>query len=119
MLIMGNANNEWRAMSDSAIIGTIGDFIKHKRLQENKSQAQLAKEAGLNRWTLGQIENGESINLTSLIQLLRILDLLHLLEVFMVEESIGPIEYARMQEKKRKRARKKDSETNINEDLGW
>lgn len=120
MLIMGNTNSNWIAMSDGAIIGTIGEFIKHKRLQENKSQAQLAKEAGLNRWTLGQIENGESITMTSLIQLLRVLDLLHLLDVFTIEESISPIEYARRQEKKRQRAgKKKNTETDTNEDLGW
>lgn len=119
MSIMGNTNNNWIGMSDSAIIGAIGGFIKHKRLQENKSQAQLAKEAGLNRWTLGQIENGESITLSSLIQLLRVLDLLHLLDAFTIDESISPIAYARMQEKKRQRASKKKTETGTNEDLGW
>lgn len=119
MLIMGNTNNNWIAMSDGAIIGTIGGFIKHKRLQENKSQVQLAKEAGLNRWTLGQIENGESISLSSLMQLLRVLDLLHLLDVFTIEESISPIEYARIQEKKRQRASKTNTQTDTNEDLGW
>lgn len=116
---MGKANNNWTAMSDSAIIGNIGEFIKHKRLQENKSQAQLAHEAGLNRWTLGQIERGESITLTSLIQVLRVLNLLHLLEMFTIEESISPIEYARIKEKKRQRASKKDKKTGLNNDLGW
>jgi transcriptional regulator with XRE-family HTH domain len=119
MLIMGNTNSEWVAMSDGAIINTIGKFIKHKRLQENKTQAQLAKEAGLNRWTLGQIERGESITLASLIQVLRVLNLLHLLDVFTIEENISPIEYARLKEKKRRRARNKNTETNLTENLGW
>lgn len=116
---MGNTNNDLAGMSDGAIINALGEFIKRKRLRENKTQAQLAKEAGLNRWTLGQIERGESITLASLIQVLRVLNLLHLLAVFTVEESISPIEYARLKEKKRKRARNKNTETNLTEDLGW
>lgn len=107
-------------MSDSAIIASIGAFIKHRRLQENKTQAQLAKEAGINRWTLGQIEKGESVTLSSFIQVLRALNLLYLLDGFTINESISPIEYARLQEKKRQRAgRKKNTETDSNDDLGW
>lgn len=116
----GNANNNWVAMSDNAIISAIGEFIKHKRLQENKTQAQLATEAGINRWTLGQIEKGESVTLGSLIQMLRALNLLYLLNGFTINESISPIEYARLQEKKRKRAsRQKNSETDDNEEIEW
>jgi DNA-binding XRE family transcriptional regulator len=55
---MENTNYNWVAMGDNAIIVAIGKFIKQKRLQENKSQALLAKEAGLNRSTLVKIENG-------------------------------------------------------------
>ncbi|MBN2820077.1 XRE family transcriptional regulator [Maribellus luteus] len=117
---MGNTNNNWIAMSDSTIIAAIGEFVKHKRLQQNKTQAQLAVEAGLNRWTLGQIEKGESVTLSSLIQVLRALNLLHLLDGFTIDETISPIEYARLQEKKRKRAaKKKNTKTDNNEDLGW
>lgn len=117
---MGSTNKDWIAMSDNAIITAIGEFIKHKRLQENKTQAQLATEAGINRWTLGQIENGESVTLSSLIQVLRALNLLYLLNGFTINETISPIEYARMQEKKRQRARrKKNTKTDENDDLGW
>ena len=116
---MENASNNWIAMSDNAIIGAIGEFIKQKRLQENKSQALLAKEAGLNRSTLVQIENGGSITLSSLIQILRVLNLLHLLDIFTIEDKISPIEYARLKEKKRLRAGKKSTESNSNDDIGW
>ena len=106
-------------MSDAAIIAALGKFIKQKRLQENKTQAQLAKEAGLNRSTLVQIENGESITLTSLIQILRVLNQLHLLDAFTIEEKISPMDYVKMKEKKRLRARKKNTGTDKNEDIGW
>ena len=37
----------WQSMSDGAIIKNIGSFIKHHRLEQNKTQAQLAFEAGI------------------------------------------------------------------------
>ena len=116
---MEKASNNWIAMSDNAIIGAIGEFIKQKRLQKNKSQVILAKEAGLNRSTLVQIENGESIRLTSLIQILRVLNQLHILDVFTFEDKISPIEYARLKEKKKLRASKKSTKHDLNSDIEW
>jgi transcriptional regulator with XRE-family HTH domain len=113
-------STKWVSMTDIAIIKAVGAYIRHQRLEQNKTQAQVAEEAGINRWTLSQIENGESITLVTLIRILRVLDLLHLLEVFTIEEKISPIEYARLKEKRRKRARpKKNSEPKSDGDLGW
>lgn len=115
----GGANMDWVKMSDVTIVEYLGKFIKHIRIQQNITQAQLAKMAGLNRWTIGQIENGESITLTSLIQILRALDVLYVLDDFEVIDEIDPIEYAKLQEKKRKRARTKQADNKKNKDLGW
>jgi transcriptional regulator with XRE-family HTH domain len=79
---MENTNTNWIAMNDAAIVDAIGLFVKQKRLQANKTQAQLAKEAGLNAWTISQLENGESVTLSTLIQLLRALDSLYVLDSF-------------------------------------
>lgn len=106
--MLEKTNNNWASMSDAAIVDSIGAYIKHQRIRQNKTQAQLATEAGINRWTLGQIENGESITLSTLIQILRALELLHLFDSFAIQERISPIEYARLREKKRKRARSID-----------
>ena len=112
-------STDWVAMSDNAIISAIGAYIRHQRLVQNKTQAQVAKEAGINRWTLGQIENGGSITLATLIQILRVLDLVHLLSIFTIEEVISPIEYARLKEKEKKRARPKHKTNDSDGDLGW
>ena len=112
-------STDWVAMSDKTIIGAIGAYIRHQRLEQNKTQAQVAEEAGINRWTLSQIENGESITLAILIQILRVLDLIHLLSIFTIDETISPIEYARLKEKKRKRARPKIKTNDSNGDLEW
>lgn len=105
--MMGNTNTEWVSMSDGAIIDTIGQYIKHHRLAQNRTQAQIAEDAGINRWTLSQIEKGEAITMTSLIQILRALDLLNIFKIFNIETGISPIELAKMEKKKRQRARNK------------
>ena len=115
----GGTNMDWVKMSDVTIVENLGKFIKHIRIQQNITQVQLAKMAGLNRWTIGQIENGESITLTSLIQILRALDVLYVLDDFEIIDEIDPIEYAKLQEKKRKRARTKQVDNKKNKDLGW
>ncbi|MFT5252032.1 MAG: transcriptional regulator with XRE-family HTH domain [Flavobacteriales bacterium] len=102
---MGNTNNNWVEMSDTAIVRKIGEFIKQQRLKINKTQAQLATEAGINRWTLGQIENGEAITLVSLIQIMRALDILYLFEGFSIKQEISPLELAKQDQQKRQRAR--------------
>jgi transcriptional regulator with XRE-family HTH domain len=88
---MENTNTNWIAMSDSAIVNKIGSFLKNERLNSNKTQAQLADEAGVNRWTISQIENGEAITLASLIQILRALGSLQLLDVFSIKNEISPM----------------------------
>ncbi len=101
---MVKTNNIWVLMSDVSIIKAIGIYIKEQRLQQNKTQAQLAETAGINRWTLGQIENGEAITLLSLIQILRALDVLHVFNTFVVEQQISPIALAKLEKKQRQRA---------------
>lgn len=114
-----NTNTKWVSMTDGAIIKSVGAYVKHQRLEQNRTQVQVAEDAGINRWTLSKMENGESITLTNLVRILRVLDLLHLLEIFTVEEKISPIEYAKLKEKKKRRARSKNKEAGPTGDLGW
>ncbi len=114
---MENINNNWASMTDSALISVIGTYIKHQRLGQNKTQEKIAYEAGINRGTLVQIENGESIRLSSLIQILRALDLLYLMDNFIIEDKINPIQYAKLQEKKRKRASSNQNVVEPDKDL--
>lgn len=102
---MGYTNKIWAEMSDSEILRQIGTAIKSMRLSQNKTQAQLAESAGLNRWTISQIEKGESVSLTSLIPILRALDSLQILDNFTSDEEISPLEYAKLKKQKRKRVR--------------
>lgn len=102
---MVNANIEWVAMSDKTIIAAIGEYLKQQRLSKNKTQAQIAVDAGINRWTLSNLENGKAVTLASLVQILRALDLLSTLDIFRTEKRISPIELAKSEKQKRQRAR--------------
>tara|TARA_B110000091_G_C13778713_1_gene460076 strand:+ start:578 stop:922 length:345 start_codon:yes stop_codon:yes gene_type:complete len=102
---MVNTNKNWVSMNDRAIITSIGNYVKHQRLNQNKTQAKVAKIAGINRWTISQIENGEAISLTSLIQILRALNLLNILDSFNVNTQPSPLELAKIEKEARKRAR--------------
>lgn len=117
--MMGKTSIEWVQMTDVAIVKQIGSYIKHIRLQQNKTQAQLAHIAGLNRWTISQIENGESITLTSFIQILRALDNLFVLKAFEVSDEISPLEYAKLRIQKKKRVRNKTANVQDKNDSGW
>ena len=110
---------EWEAMSDKSIMETIGRFIQTHRLNQNKSQNQVAEMAGISRSTLSLLERGEKVRIDSLIQVLRVLGLLYIMDVFKVQDQISPIEYAKLKKKKRKHASPRKIENSKTEDLGW
>lgn len=102
--MMANTNINWISRSDTSIVSLIGNYIKHHRLIQNKTQATIAENAGINRWTLSKIENGDPISLASLIQILRALNLLDILDVFKIESQISPLALAKLEKQKRQRA---------------
>jgi len=112
-----NSYTEWLSMSDKALMETIGNFIQHHRLNQNRSQNDIAEAAGISRSTLSLLERGKKVSLNSLIQVLRILDLLYIMDVFKVSREISPLEYARLQKNRKERARSKKE--NSKDDPGW
>ena len=105
--------NYWHAMSDPALLEIIGKFIQQTRLQQNKTQQQVATAAGVNRSTLVQIENGGSVTMLSLVQILRALGQLQLFQNFEVKQpQLSPLQVAKLEQKKRQKAsRKKENLT--------
>jgi transcriptional regulator with XRE-family HTH domain len=94
------------AFTDGAIIEMIGRYIRQQRLEKNKTQSQLAQDAGINRTTLIELESGRSVNLLTFIQILRALNLLHTLEQFEFRPQLSPLQLAELQLNYRKRASK-------------
>ncbi|MEA1897218.1 MAG: helix-turn-helix transcriptional regulator [Bacteroidota bacterium] len=102
------SDKKWTATSDAAFLELIGSFIRHHRLQQNKTQSQLANEAGIARSTLSSLEKGENSSLITFIQILRTLKLLELLKEFQVKQQISPILLAKIEQLKKSRARLTD-----------
>ena len=103
--IMTNiSDKEWAMLSDSSIIGVLGAFVKNQRLEQNKTQAQLATEAGINRDTLSSLENGVNATMLTFIQVLRALKLLHMLGKFQISRELSPIQLAKLEKAQRIRA---------------
>lgn len=92
-------------MSDDNLAKQVGAFIKHHRLQQNKTQEVVAEAAGISRSTLSLLEKGDSVTLPTLIQVLRVLNQLNVMEVFQIQQSISPLALAKAEKDKRKRAR--------------
>lgn len=92
-------------MSDAALSQQIGAFVKHQRMEQNKTQDMVAKAAGISRSTLSLLERGETVTLATFIQVLRVLDQLHVMNAFEIQQSISPLALAKVEKGKRKRAR--------------
>ena len=91
-------------MSDSAIVNKICNNIKQMRLSQNISQQELANRSGLNRVTISRMESGRAVSLLTLVQTLRALDKLDIINAFNVEPEISPLKLFDIQEKYRQKA---------------
>ncbi len=107
----------WLSMSDDALAKQVGVFIKHHRLEQNKTQDTVAEAAGISRSTLSLLERGETVTLATLIQVLRVLDQLQVMEAFEIKQSISPLALAKAEKEKRKRAR--NPNPNNSEESNW
>ncbi|UOQ75163.1 helix-turn-helix transcriptional regulator [Hymenobacter cellulosilyticus] len=83
-------NMNWYAISDLAILRELGSSLRQVRLNRNQSQQAVADAAGIDRATLSQVEHGRPTSLLTFVQLLRTLEQLDLLEVFLTKAEISP-----------------------------
>lgn len=116
---MENTNINWHSQSDPAVLEALGTFIQQTRLQQNKTQQEVATAAGVNRSTLVQIENGGGGTLLTFIQILRALEQLHLLQHFEVKQQLSPLLLAELEQKKRQRASGKQGPANPPSKSEW
>ncbi|MCF8359692.1 MAG: helix-turn-helix domain-containing protein [Prolixibacteraceae bacterium] len=110
---------EWASMSDKALAKYIGAFVRHHRMEQNKTQDELSAAAGISRSTLSLLERGETVTVATLIQVLRVLDQLPVLRAFEVKKTISPLALARLQKEKRQRARSKLKKDRNIKEMDW
>jgi transcriptional regulator with XRE-family HTH domain len=93
-------------MTDGAVLAELGRRLERHRLERNWTQAETAAEAGVGQATVQRAERGESVQMTSMIKLLRALGLLAGLDLAVPESADLPIaQLEREQRKIRRRAR--------------
>ena len=109
---------------DDSLLRVLGRFVQHHRLQQNKTQETVAKEAGISRSTLSLLEQGERVAMITFVRVLRTLNLLHMLESFQISQRLSPIEEMLVLKEKATKYRASNRKFNnsdweINEDIGW
>ena len=74
------------------------------RLNQNLSQDDLATRSGLSRITISRMETGKAINLLTMVQVMRALGKLDLLNYLNEEPEISPLQVMEERSKYRKKA---------------
>jgi transcriptional regulator with XRE-family HTH domain len=91
-------------LSDEAVLAELGARLARRRIDLQLTQAALADQAGVAKRTVERIESGASAQMSSVIRLLRVLELLPGLEQLVPTAGPGPMELLRHQGKARQRA---------------
>lgn len=90
--------------SDDLVLAELGERLVGVRLSRNLSQAKVADEAGVSRDTVQRLEAGDSVGLSALVRILRVLGLLSSLDAAIPEAVPSPIEQLDRRGSQRRRA---------------
>ena len=110
---------QWSSMSDDALAAHIGAFVRHHRLTQNKSQDVVAHAAGVSRSTLSLLERGQTVTIATLIQVLRVLNLLYTMDIFTVPKVVSPLAIAKLEQRKRIKAGPTVKDRKAQPDTDW
>lgn len=114
--------DDFSLMGDDAVLAALGERLARYRLNANRSQAEVAREAGVSRRTLSKLENGHVIDSRSLVRLLRALGLLDELARLVPPPRPSPVALAESQGRVRERAsgrRKQDEQEPDSGEWRW
>jgi transcriptional regulator with XRE-family HTH domain len=103
-------------MTDAAVLTELGRRLARHRIERNWTQAELAAEAGVGQATVQRAERGESVQMTSMIKLLRTLGLLGGLDLAIPESIDLPI--ARLEREQRSVRRRASGRSRRDRDRG-
>ncbi len=105
-----------RQFSDEAVLTELGRRIAQHRLGLQFTQARVAQQAGVSKRTLERIEAGDSIQMSSIIRVLRMLDIMEGLDGLVSEAGPRPVDLLKLKKKERQRA---SSKRNQGKDRPW
>lgn len=87
-----------------AVLDELGRRIERLRLQQNRTIASVAEDAGVGSATLQRLESGKAANLKTLIQVLRALNRLGDLDNIIPDIEVSPFELSGSRKGPRQRA---------------
>ena len=88
-------------------IKELGRRIKYYRIMREMSQQELADKTGISKRSISRLEQGESVQLTSLLRILMALDLGDNIELLVPDQTKRPSFYLEKPENISKRVRKR------------
>lgn len=91
-------------LDDSAVLDTLGKRLEQRRLDLRLTQAAAAEQAGVSKRTVERVEAGASVQLSSLLRVLRALDLIEGLDQLAPPAGPRPMDLLQLKGKARQRA---------------
>ena len=84
----------------------LGRRLRRYRLQQDLSQDHVAERSTISTRTLRNLEQGQDVNLSTLLRVLQTLGRLDAVDAFLPPPKVSPLEYLNAGSKERKRASK-------------
>ncbi len=97
--------------TNNELMMELGRRLQRQRLQQNLRQSDLAHQTGLSRTTISMVEGGHDPRLSSVIKILRALNLLHALDAFLPDPGVSPMALLKLNKPQRQRARRRAPES--------
>ena len=91
-------------LSEPEILAELGHRLRRYRLQQNVTQAALARDAGVGTRTIRNVERGGDMQLSTVLRSLRALGRLDALDAFLPRPGVSPMELLRSGGRERRRA---------------
>ena len=91
-------------LTPDAVLRELGRRVARQRLDMGISQAAAAEQAGVGKRTVERIEAGEDTQMSTIIRLLRVLDLLEGVDRLVPEAGPRPMDLLKLKGKERRRA---------------
>jgi transcriptional regulator with XRE-family HTH domain len=106
-------------VSDKAVLEEIGHRLSRLRIERGVTQAKLATESGVSKRTVERIEAGESTQSSTLIRVMRALDILDSLYAAIPSSGPRPMDLLKLHGKERQRASTKTQRRSVDGKWQW
>jgi transcriptional regulator with XRE-family HTH domain len=108
-----------QALTEDTILTEIGERLARRRLDLQLTQAHLAEQAGVAKRTVERIEAGSSAQMSTMIRIFRVLDLLPCLDQAIPAAGPRPMDILRRKGKPRQRASSRGRKLQSAEPWSW